>query len=651
MSLNLPYHYIKKTLIVLFYILIFVSAGQAETLLSETFEGSFPEGNGWTVGDLTGEPLNVGDDFWDDTSYRDYNGRWSGWSAYIGTQLEETTVTDTIFTEGFENGMGSWTTGDWNRGSDSDYWGQSNERDYYGSYSAWVAENGNSWYYIGYGPNSWWNKYDNDMSAYMYRSVDLSDYDSVTIYYRYWIKSEINDDKFYVLYKKGTTWYIKNLKTGDSSGWKRSSATIPTTATNVGFYFKSDGSDTFEGVYVDYVRLKGTKTTTTHVSNSDLHQYDDHMDAYMQKMINLDGYSSATLSYKYWLDVEDYYDWLKVQTSSDGSNWVDHKKYSDGYDSKDGDSKARKWYSDSVDLTSYVGSTVYIRFLFHSDSSKHDREGAYLDDIKVDAVPISPPEPVVSLSGVPSSTKIDQQFTISIKLQNNGGSSIDGGIHLHFNDLEIVSISRGDFSSSNIGNNYVEYYNSVADGRSRTAYVTLKATGVNAKIYYRGWLKDSTQAYCSATGRYQNKNYRNPTDVQCRSNFMDYLTNTKSITVIYYGVSLSPASQSKIVNSGENAVNVFTIKNEGNKADTFSLSTTRGSLSTYSVTLNAGSSTTFTLTDSSAVPGTYIRTITATSQGNSNKKATATTVNTFVSLLSDLSISSSDITFLKVGGN
>ena len=484
---------------------IFVITAQAETIFSETFEGSFPSGNGWTVGDLTSNPLSVGNDYWDDTSYRDYNGRWGGWSAKIGTQLAETTVTETIFTEGFEDGMGSWTTGDWNSNSGKDYWGKSSERDYYGRYSAWVADNGYSWYGLAYGPNSWWNKYDNDMKAYMHRPVDLDEYDSVTLYYRYWMNSEEDFDKFYVLYYEGSTWYITKRRNGDSLGWTQLSVNIPTTATHVGFYFKSDDSVTREGVYIDDVKLKGTKTITTHIPNSNLRQYDNYMDAYMQKQINLDGYSSATLRYKYWLDVEDNnYDWLKVQTSSDGSNWVDNKKYSDGYDSKDGDAKARKWYSDSIDLTSYADSTVYIRFLFHSDSSVHNREGAYLDDIKVDAV-------------------------------------------------------------------------------------------------------------------------------------------------IQYGVSLSPTTQSKTVNSGENAVNVFAITNEGNTADTFSLSATRGSVSPNSVSLNAGASTTFTSMDSSTVSGTYTATITATSQGDSSKKATATAVNTFVTVFKpDLSISSEDITFEKV---
>lgn len=373
--------YSRKILIFFVFIQVLVSNSLAETMFSETFEGAFPGDNGWSVGDLTSDPLNVGYDYWDDTSYKSYNGGWSGWSAQIGNQLVTSTVTETIFTEGFEGAWpGSWTVYDdssWWGGSD--YWGDTTYRSYERSWSGWIADEG----YDFWGRrNSDLHLYDNYMDAYMYRPVNLNDYNSVTLSYRYWIKSEEKYDYLEVIYYDGGKWNYIKRKTGNSYGWQEESASIPKTATYVGFYFHSDYLVVDEGAYLDKIRLEGTKAT--HVPNSDLHQYDDYMDAYMQKQINLAGYKSATLSYKYWLDVEDYYDWLKVQTSSDGSNWIDKKTYSDGYDSKDGDSKARQWYSDSIDLTSYAGSNVYIRFLFHSDYLYHDREGAYLDDIKVE---------------------------------------------------------------------------------------------------------------------------------------------------------------------------------------------------------------------------------------------------------------------------
>ena len=221
-------------------------------------------------------------------------------------------------------------------------------------------------------------------------------------------------------------------------------------------------------------------------------------------------------------------------------------------------------------------------------------------------------------------------------------------MHLRFDDLQVVDVSSGDFSSSTTGSNYVEFYGPIAGGASKSAYVTLRATGVNAKIRYRGWLKTPEQAYCSVTGRYEDKNYRDPSDVQCRASFMDYATHVQPLNVFYYNVSLSPSTQSKNVSAGGQAVHTFVIKNEGNVADTFDLGTSRGVLSAYSVSLSAGSGTTFTLTDGSTTPGNYTVMITAVSRGDRTKNATATAVTTVVAL-PDLAVSSEDITFERVG--
>ncbi len=50
----------------------------------EDFEGSFP-GSYWFVGDLN---YNNGYDYWDDTNHRSFNGSWSGWCADIGSHPE-----------------------------------------------------------------------------------------------------------------------------------------------------------------------------------------------------------------------------------------------------------------------------------------------------------------------------------------------------------------------------------------------------------------------------------------------------------------------------------------------------------------------------------------------------------------------------------
>jgi hypothetical protein len=101
------------------------------------------------------------------------------------------------------------------------------------------------------------------------------------------------------------------------------------------------------------------------------------MNAYMTKQVDLNDYVSATLSYYYWLDGENNYDYLHMQTSTNGIDWVTEKSYTDN---------SAGWVQDNVDLTPFAGSSIHIRFLFQSDESVHSHEGAYLDDIVITAI-------------------------------------------------------------------------------------------------------------------------------------------------------------------------------------------------------------------------------------------------------------------------
>ena len=348
--------------------LCFVSASS----FTEDFEGAFPSGNGWTVWDSNS---NGGYDYWDDTPYRNNGGSKSGWCADIGSQDDYTI----IFTENFEGAFPSenWLLGDWNSNSGYDYWGDVSCKSYNGYWSGWCSDSGDQ---------SDCMNYDNYMSSYMVRkySIDASSWDSAAFSFYTWYNTESGYDYMQVIASGdgGSNWYLIGDKfEGSSNGWEYHTLSVPsqylTSQFKIGFYFYSDSSITYEGAYVDDITLQKIESR----SNLNIHQYDDNMDAYMMKQVDLRAYTSVNLSYDYWVDVEDFYDYLKVQTSIDGSTWIDKKTYSEDYDSYDGDPYARAWYSDSVDLTSYAGSTAYIRFLFHSDGSVHDREGAYIDSI------------------------------------------------------------------------------------------------------------------------------------------------------------------------------------------------------------------------------------------------------------------------------
>ncbi|MGD0494755.1 MAG: hypothetical protein ABSB28_01790 [Candidatus Bathyarchaeia archaeon] len=432
----------------------------AGVVFSEGFEGAFP-GTAWSVGDSNS--VN-GYDYWDDTSYRAHAGSWSGWCAQVGSQ----TTATTIFTETFEGAFPgtAWTVGDWASLNGYDYWDDVSARAHAGSWSGWcngypdpyatnyddnmnaymyraipvslsgystvylsyyyycrcesgydylqvmywtgstwtyadthTGDLGNYWYYssvsipttatyvgfrfysdssisgligayvddvqlYGYKNNSNVHMYDLNMNAYMYRYASLSAYSSATLSYYYWLNSESGYDYLRVMYWSGSTWYYIDSRTGNSGGWQYSSVSIPTTATYVGFYFYSDSIiASYEGAYIDDVSLVGTTT----VANSVQHQYDNYMDAYMYRAVDLSAYSSATLSYYYWLNSESGFDTLRVEYYS-GGVWY----YVDSHTGNLGG-----WLYSSVSIPT---TATYVGFIFHSDLSV-TYEGAYLDDI------------------------------------------------------------------------------------------------------------------------------------------------------------------------------------------------------------------------------------------------------------------------------
>ena len=103
-------------------------------------------------------------------------------------------------------------------------------------------------------------------------------------------------------------------------------------------------------------------------------------------VLNLSSYSGAKLEFKLRGISESSFDLLFVQSSPDGSNWLNQDILigSTVYDAISGTSSGN-WLSASVDLGAYDGSsTVYIRFYFLTDSSI-TYDGWYIDDVTVTA--------------------------------------------------------------------------------------------------------------------------------------------------------------------------------------------------------------------------------------------------------------------------
>lgn len=94
--------------------------------------------------------------------------------------------------------------------------------------------------------------------------------------------------------------------------------------------------------------------------------YDDDMEAFMVRDVDLSAYEVATLSYKYWLDCEYYFDRLYVGYFDGSWQWVQNYTGS-----------SSGWVSDSIEVPP---TATQVGFRFYSDYSITD-EGAYIDDV------------------------------------------------------------------------------------------------------------------------------------------------------------------------------------------------------------------------------------------------------------------------------
>jgi hypothetical protein len=98
------------------------------------------------------------------------------------------------------------------------------------------------------------------------------------------------------------------------------------------------------------------------------------------------------LSFSMWYDLETDYDYVFVETSTDGETWVilttpsgtaedpSGNSYGWGYNGQTGN-----WNREDVDLSQFAGQKVQVRFEYITDAAVNG-EGFLLDDVRVDAV-------------------------------------------------------------------------------------------------------------------------------------------------------------------------------------------------------------------------------------------------------------------------
>lgn len=102
------------------------------------------------------------------------------------------------------------------------------------------------------------------------------------------------------------------------------------------------------------------------------------------------------LSFWTWYDLEKGYDYLYLEASRDGQHWdilktpscsdkdLSGNAYGCGYTGTSGGGQPPHWISESVDLSTYAGGSVQLRFEYVTDAALNG-EGLLLDDVSIPA--------------------------------------------------------------------------------------------------------------------------------------------------------------------------------------------------------------------------------------------------------------------------
>jgi hypothetical protein len=177
----------------------------------------------------------------------------------------------------------------------------------------------------------------------------------------------------------------------------------------------ASGSRTVSQYGVDYIRidcpgdftLSFDGSNTVPVLPADPHsgQYafwsnrGDESDMTLTRAFDLSQVSGAvTLDYWTWYDLEQDYDYLYLEASSDGGQtWSIVKtpsgtdedpsgnSYGWGYNGPSGGGAQAQWIEESVDLSQYAGQEILLRFEYVTDAAVNG-EGLLLDDVRIDAI-------------------------------------------------------------------------------------------------------------------------------------------------------------------------------------------------------------------------------------------------------------------------
>jgi immune inhibitor A len=103
------------------------------------------------------------------------------------------------------------------------------------------------------------------------------------------------------------------------------------------------------------------------------------------------------MSYWTWYDLENGYDYAYLEASTDGQQWniihapscsdkdTSGNAYGCGYTGESGGGSTAQWLNETVDLSSYAGKKIQLRFEYVTDPAVH-LDGLALDDVSIPAI-------------------------------------------------------------------------------------------------------------------------------------------------------------------------------------------------------------------------------------------------------------------------
>ncbi len=103
----------------------------------------------------------------------------------------------------------------------------------------------------------------------------------------------------------------------------------------------------------------------------------DDLNRMLRRTIDLTGKSTASITTKAWYDIEEDFDFLHAEVSTDGTHW-------EGVGTPVTGGSDGEWVDLTYDLTPYAGQSIQFRFRYATDGGVH-LAGPMLDDIAVTA--------------------------------------------------------------------------------------------------------------------------------------------------------------------------------------------------------------------------------------------------------------------------